>query len=477
MLATLSLLAALTTPAFAQDEARVPFETGEVQAEGRGITLGVREMVVPLGLKPPTTERRCIVQYAWGSEGAVPDVIDCAGRIKERMVEIAGGWVFDVEGEPKEGQPLFEVWYYFDADPEGLPEVLLQQAHDLEWTVRADEVGVLPFRVRQRAFAYYPEAARGVDTADSRCDVRIHVTSQGLPREPEVMGCDEVFHDAAATALRGYRFAPPKIHGSPASSSFLAEVAFLLVLEDGEVTGKAEVSMPGEVIGLDQTLDEAPPETPIAPRPTWDPLVVLDHGSYAEVGIYSMVWPDLGEQKATRECSLLFQVDSLRRVLVWPEACDDDLAPTIVAAATQWVLMPGEVEKGERFARFRADLVFPDDDEEHPYLRVPKDDLVSVDGDTKDRVRTYARAAATKRVPPKLPATFDAEVDDSATECMVSVLVGTNGRAQQMQVDGCDQALVPFAEKAVKQWRWDPAEQEGQAIATRATVRMKFTMP
>jgi hypothetical protein len=399
----------------------------------------------------------------------------CAEQLVKPVDEVLATWELElVDGEPPPDAVLLEGWLYFPQRKGELPRFLARQSYDHQWTLRTDAIDPLDFRVRQRQFGTYPEEARGLDTSDSRCEVRVHVTHDGLPREPEVSDCDEVFHAAAAATLRSYRFRPPKIGGSPASSAFTAEVAFTMEVDDGQVVPKVEVTLPPDVIGQTKVLDEVPATDEILPPPTWDPLLVLDHGSYAEVRVFSIVWPQVPPSDEERACSLLLQVNSRQQNVIWPEACPDDLAPTVVAAAEQWRLIPGEVERGERYARFRADVVFPPGDAE-PYLRVPSDDLVSVDRDTKDRVRTYAKAAATRRVAPKLPADFAAVVEQA--ECEVQLTVSPKGRAEDIEVQGCDEVLHPHAVKALAKWRWDPAEVEGSAIPTPATVRMRFPVP
>jgi len=468
------LLSIVGPDAAARELDTIGFDDGEFVLERDGSTVTVHAVRVPAPVQAEPAEPSCPVVFGWAEGEVTHRVRDCPGRLQEGSLEAARQWELSVD-EPHDGD-LFEVWFRYDTDPYEPPEVYVRRAYDVSLTLNSPRVHTLPYTVRQRAFVDYPEAAYGVDTTDRRCRALVPIAPTGLPRAITVERCDEVFHEAVISGLKRYRFATVTIGGSPASSALTIGVHFNMELDDsGEIAGKVEVDLPDPVQGAEDRLTEAPRERPVPTRPSWDPHVVLDHGPYAEVGVYGWEFPELEPVAYERECSLLFQVNAAREVDVWPEDCDSDLAPQVVKVAQRWNLMTGEIKRQERYARFRGDVVLPAEGGE-PYLRVPEDDLVSTTREGKQIVRTYRRAEATKRVPPKLPRSFEGDVS-GGTECVVRMRINKGGRGEDFEVAQCAEALHPYAVKALKRWRWDPAEQEGKRISTRATIKVKFSVP
>ena len=156
---------------------------------------------------------------------------------------------------------------------------------------------------------------------------------------------------------------------------------------------------------------------------------------------------------------------------MWPEAaCDPEVRDIAVAAAELWNLKPGAIEPGERFGRFHGTLVFPPAGAP-PYLLVDAADLVDVDRRYKDRVHTFVDAKVITRVPPKIPQGAPPKPE---VTCSVARTVGADGRPRDLTAAGCDGDFADAALKAVKQWRWDAAAEDGVRRSSTAKVSLTF---
>ncbi|MEQ1572080.1 MAG: energy transducer TonB, partial [Myxococcota bacterium] len=223
---------------------------------------------------------------------------------------------------------------------------------------------------------------------------------------------------------------------------------------------------------LDQPLPTEP-EPP--PKPTWPAKFVADHRSFAQVGVYDVRWPEIPPLGREATCDVLFQVNSQRRVWAWAEACDEAIRAPVEAAASQWLLMAGERERGERYARFRGTFVVPADGG-HVSLRIAEEDLVTDPKALPEYVDTFRIAHAVTTVPPKLPKSFATETLESEVTCEYDVEVDKRGRPATVTARSCPRDLGEFALKALDQWRWEPAESDGQPIASRVVVRIRFDL-
>jgi hypothetical protein len=251
-------------------------------------------------------------------------------------------------------------------------------------------------------------------------------------------------------------------------------------VEEGRPPGHAEVSLPpqADLGSRTQARLDAPPEEERQPppEPTWPALFVLDHKSYAEVGVYDIRWPDPLVSERDRTCEVLFQVNSKRQVWAWSEVCDPLVVERTEAAANLWNLKHGTIEKRERFARFRGTFLYPADGG-HVQLLLPEEDLTSSPRSLPEHVTTYVEARPLKRVPPELPDGFASEVLATRVLCDLEVRVGRSGRPEQINVRDCPASYLPYAEKAVSRWRWVPAEAGGKTVPTTSLVRVRFDQP
>jgi hypothetical protein len=187
-----------------------------------------------------------------------------------------------------------------------------------------------------------------------------------------------------------------------------------------------------------------------------------------------MKWPLPVPGESDRVCPMLFQTNSERLVWAWAEeGCPDEVRAAAEAAGNQFNLKHGEVQPGERYARFRGNLVFPADGG-HVQLELPVDDLVTPPRDLPTHVHTFADLQLLDRVPPKLPRAFATEDLSSQLMCELRVTVSRSGRADEVVPESCPDFLVPHAVKAVRKWRWRPPERDGQRVETVTRVSMRI---
>lgn len=104
--------------------------------------------------------------------------------------------------------------------------------------------------------------------------------------------------------------------------------------------------------------------------------------------------------------------------------------------------------------------------------------MVEEDGDFT--IATPMRSRATPpEVISRVPAKYTAEARRAAVQgtVLLSVSIDRNGKARDVQVErGLDPGLDQEAIKAVEQWRFKPAEQDGRAIRVNAHVEVTFTL-
>lgn len=442
----------------------------------------VTSLTVPKGIGIDPRYRICRVSVDWTGEAWAPRVQEgCHPNLVEAVEEAARAWEIDVE-PPDLPVELFEYWVVFPEKRGGDVRLFVRQAWDAELRLIPEWIVPLGFGVKGRVFPEYPAAAVGADTSVTQCDVRVDISTTGMPHAVHVSRCDEVFHPAAEEAIRRWRFTTPELDGVPFWTGVDLGVRFVrdYDAEEGEPPGKALVELPSDPdLGSRSLvrLEEAPEEErEPPPEPTWDPLFVVDHKSYAEVGVYDIRWPEPLEGDQERTCQVLFQVNSKRQVWAWAEDCDEQVAARTEAAANAWSLKHGTIEKGEWYARFRATLVYPADSG-HVQLLLPEGDLVSPPRALPEHVHSYAPAKPVRRAFPKLPKGFATEVLADSVSCEYEVHVDKLGRPAEIVPRDCPASYAPYAEKAIKRWRWAPAESEGKPVASTATVRLRFEQP
>lgn len=465
--------AAHAAPAPSVPVAAGAFDVSRAEAELSVHAIGMPD---PIGIDPKV--RVCRVSVRWSSEDAkwAPTVRDgCHPNLVDAATEGAGRWDIAVTQAPGRDRELFEYWYVFpekDGDP---VRVFVRQAFDQQLHLTVPGVDVLDWSVKGRVLPEYPLEAVDKDTDVTLCQVKIDVAPSGTPGDIEITECDDVFHAGLETNLRHWRFGTPQLDGVPFISGLTIGARFRKSVEDSGPPGTVELMFPPDADLGERSqgrIEESVVKVPI-PKPSGPPLFMVDHRSYAEVGVYDLVWPVAAATPQERTCDVLWGVNSDREVWAWPETCDPTVRNTVIEAASAWKLMHGVIETGERLARFRGTLVFPPGGA-HAELRLPADDLETPAKDLPEHVQTYVVAKAYKTVPPKLPRAFATEVTDPVVLCEMRVGVDPHGKPAEVASASCPGAFAAYAERAVRQWRWTPAESNGKPIASRVTVRIRF---
>lgn len=483
------------TVVFAQQRRPVGDDRFEVRAGDARAT--IRAVGIPRTLGIPPEFRACRLSfYTRSGELAHRVGRDCHPNLAPEVNDAAALWDIDFTPGARDRE-LFEIWYLFPEKRTGEIRLFVRQGWDTELQIEPEWISSLNFGIKGFVSPRYPAAAREMNTSIIQCDVRVEISAAGAPTWVEASRCDEVFHAAAEDALRMWLFEAPVLDGAPTRTAVTVGVRFSESVEDPDeddepswdmltmtarpraLPGRAIIDLPSEPDLGGRVISDVPePPKPRPPGPLpphRDPDLVVDHRSFAEVRIYGREWPAGLAGEVDRTCDVLFQVDSERRVWAWAEDCDPELQERTEAAANQWRLVHGRVERGEMFARFRGTFVFPASGD-HPVLRIPEADLVAPtkQDELPPYIETYAPAKAYHRVPPRLPRVFATDVLEDQVICEYGVRLSDRGRPDGFTSIRCPGAYAPYAEKAISRWRWTPATANGEAIASTTTVRVRF---
>jgi len=432
--------------------------------------LHVAQLVVPEGAAKDAEERICRFRFEASEPGAVEAVIDrCPEALKEATSAAARAWKVELQQDADEAPGLpaeLEIWVRFGLDAREVPELFVRGDWRHEPTLPA---GVLPVPLSavELPAPMFPQAELDAGTLGAECTVDVDLSHRGyLLSKAVVRGCAEPFADAVVAASERWRFRTPRVGQEPSAVSSSLGVVFEAVpgAQPGTLDGDVRVIVPAH--GTKELVKQLPPRRQNGIPKNAEPLLVLDHDPYAEVEIMGWSWPEL-EPSGPGRCELLVQVDARRRTVVWPESCPDELRDPTVEAVRSWSLQAGTIEAGERYGRFRAAMVFtPGSD---PHLVVPEGDVVVLAEEAAARVHTFQEPVTRSRVAPKIPKDLGA-----AEECVVTVEVGSNGKPSTIEPVSCSDAAFSEAKKAVKQWRWDPAREDGKPLPWSTTVKLRF---
>jgi hypothetical protein len=459
------------------------FEAGAFVVAPGNTTLNVSAVGIPRGIGILPEFRACRVQVKWDAKSATAapkQVGDCHPNLVDEVEDALSRWQLTVSSPPAADRTLLEIWYVFPAARGGAVRLYVRQAWDTQLTIRAPEIDVLQWGIKGLVPIEYPAEAATMDTQNTTCEVKVEIAQAGTPGGLQVSGCDPVFVPAVEQGLERWRFHTESIDGVPTWSAVTLAVRFSRSLEEGGPVGTALVLFPPDPDLGERSIarvDDLPPEREPRPDPTWPARFVVDHKSFAQVAIYDWRFPDgVDPAPVERTCDVLFGVNSKRVLWAWTETCDESVRKATEEAANLWILKPGKVVRGEHYARFRATFVFPPDGAP-VVMRIPRGDLVTPPGDLPDRFTTYAEAEPIRRVPPELPRGFATEVLEEQVVCELVVDVSPHGAPTSVTVQACPPSYAPFAESAVKKWRWTPAEQDGKSIASRERVNVRFQLP
>lgn len=461
-----------------------PLEADQVVIERAGVRLQVRAIGLPkrIGIDPKF--RTCVVSVRQeGGEVVQRRGADCHPNLADAVDAALAQWRFDRTGDAGRDRELFEYWYVFPTKRGDPVRLFLRQAWDADLQVLTPEIDVLQWGLRGRVLLEYPPEAVDQDTEITTCTVKVDIAPSGAPGVIEVQDCDPVFHASTEQALRRWRWVTPQLDGLPFWSGATLGVRYTRSVEAEGPPGRVDVLFPPDPDLGERTLDRLDqgvmPEEPepLHPEPTWDPRLTLDHRSYAQVRVYDWRWPEPRALGREATCDVLFQVNSRRIVWAWAERCDPEVKEAVEAAANRWNLTPGRVERGEIYARFRGTFVFPADG--GPVrMRLPEEDLVLPPASQlPDRFETYAPARAIRRVAPTLPRAFASEVLADEVVCELRVDIGRSGAPSGIEVESCPASYLPYAEAAVRRWRWSPAVAAGKPVPSTTRIRIRFEQP
>ncbi len=480
----LALLTAKVTFAALPTTADVlPVDPGGFVVAPGGSSVAISAVGIPRGIGIIPEFRACRFQVRWDAKSATATpkrVGECHPNLMDEVDEALARWTFAVSKPPSSDRALFEAWYVFPETRGSAVRLFVRQAWDTALTILPEEIDVLAWGLKGRVPIEYPAEAASMDTQDTTCEVSLDIASSGVPGGLQVSGCDPVFVPVVEQGLERWRFHTESLEGVPTWSAVTLAVRFSRGLDPAGPPGSALVLFPPDPdLGARSVarVEDLPPEREPRPDPTWPARFVVDHLSFAEVGVYDWRFPDGVEPaSAERTCDVLFGVNSKRVLWAWTETCDDAVRAATEDAANLWILKPGKVERGEHYARFRATFVFPPDGAPVA-VRIPRGDLVTPAGALPDRFTTYAEAEPFRRVLPELPRGFATEVLEEVVVCELVVDVSAAGAPRTITVQTCPPSYTPFAEEAVKKWRWIPAEADGKAIASRERINVRFHLP
>jgi protein TonB len=85
----------------------------------------------------------------------------------------------------------------------------------------------------------------------------------------------------------------------------------------------------------------------------------------------------------------------------------------------------------------------------------------------------HSEVAVKRRVMPDWPLSADALGLDGAS-CRATITVDATGRAELVQVEGCPDAFHPSTITALRRWRWEPAQVDGQPVRARFELVVRF---
>lgn len=460
------------SPALAQDG--IALEPGEFVVSLGDSVATVRHVPVPFGAPLKNPDRVCRVSLMARGASVVPEVAeDCHPGISWAVEDVADQWRIDVAKPPARDQRLFEIWYVFPTRRGAPVRTLVRQSWKSDLTLTTSDIDVVDYRIEGMLPPRYPAEALGTDTRITQCDVDVDLGASQQVRRVEIRDCDEVFHAEAERTARGWMIQEPSLRDVSLTTGLTFGVRFERNLKgDG---GTAFVQLPEAPELGSRTVTSAAaaaPEPPVRPAPTDEPQFVLNHRSFAEVGVYDMVWPAGKKSRQGLTCDVLVQVNSAQQVWVWPERCDASVASQVIDAASRWYLSPGEIERAERYARFRGTFVFPADGGP-PIVRVPKNDVAGDPTELPERVESYLPARPVDRHPPKRPKVVTTPPRGDV-ECQFRVEVNRRGRPAAIEAIECPGDFVDSASSAIAKWRWMPAEANGQPLASTTQVRVRF---
>jgi hypothetical protein len=452
---------------------------GAFVVKSKDFEVAVHDVGLPKPYAFDNRFRVCRVNVAWqGGKWVGTQRDGCHPNVAVSVQDAIDRSQIEVKRPPGRDRDLFEYWYVFPAVKGEAVRVFVRQSYESDLVLTTPDLTALAFDVKGRLFPEYPPAALTMDTEFTTCRARVDIAPSGVPGDLVVDGCDEVFRADLVENLRSWRFTPPALDSVPFWSAVTLGFTFTKPIDPGEAPTVTALFPRDPDLGANSVVRTTVPvdEQADAPEyPTWPALFVTNHRSFAEVRIHDVRWPEVAALDHDASCDVLFQVNSKLRVWAWAEACDEAIRAKVEDAAAHWLLVPGDIEKGERYARFRGTFFVPADGT-HVKLRIPVDDLVTPANQLPEHIETYRVAKALVTVPPVLPRAFATSVLEPTVTCEYDVRVDPRGRPAEVAARTCPTDLDGYASKAIGKWRWTPAEADGKPIESRVVVRVRFDL-
>lgn len=209
--------------------------------------------------------------------------------------------------------------------------------------------------------------------------------------------------------------------------------------------------------------------------------------------VFAKEWPVVIEAKFTIDRRGFVRVDAIN-----PAEVPTEMRTSSREAVGQWRFWPALGACRHLEQSGTANIVFTQKDVRieqlemrplAPQRKLPAADFAWLDpaepGDTRTRLRTYApgfvETVPLKIVPPRYPTNASREALSGYAYVMLEV--GTDGRVLQATATDAwsqDMAFAPQfgaeAVRAVKQWKFQPASQDGKPIRRWACHQMMFNM-
>lgn len=470
-------------------------------------------------------DRTCVIDLQWSPAGTEVVRRDCAEAVVSDVVRTVSHWVVAAPPGTVGHHDLGEVWFVYPVDAEDRPRVLVRQGHDRALSLPPD-VDAVPFVISAWSFVRYPEAVHGVGVPDVSCTVHVRADLRGVATDVKVEDCGDPYREAARSAIAAWRFEPPMVGGEPIPTGLTLRATFVseappaperfepsaesqrlwaerqfgelsrserIRFIEAALLGEPERDLgPGQVL---VSLPDAPdlggrepplfyadtlPQAAVPPLPEHPPILVLGKPDAMGIEVFTMSLPvrstavgSTAEGRTAEEtlrCPLLVQVDGERRVFSWADAaCDPEIRGQALATADAWVLRHDGPATHSARARFEATLVFEPGGASHVVVsrdavRTPLDEL-------PPDVHTSLVAKPTHRIPPRLPR----ELPLPDAQCVLAVTVSSAGHPKDIRVETCPQGFEQAAVRAVKQWRWRPAEEDAVPVQSETVVTIRFS--
>ena len=82
--------------------------------------------------------------------------------------------------------------------------------------------------VKKRVAPKMPDAAKQLNMAEERCQVRFFINEKGVPYDVKLESCPAIYHESALEAAWKWRFYPMKVDGAAIKAQFVLVIVYRL---------------------------------------------------------------------------------------------------------------------------------------------------------------------------------------------------------------------------------------------------------